>query len=932
VSFVIKKLYFLSFFIGFAFSLSSKIIVTSAESKIAFLTPSSGILIHQPLSVLGGSVDATIPGTNALRGGVLTLKDGKIEIGGLSGTFSGSFDPSLQGELFMQNGDSLSGDAGCLLKKISILGGGVVLSGWIDAREGIFLRDSGSSLSLYLENRLFSSISLNGGRLTLLSSLRMDNGKTIQGPGTVILNGASLFLSLGGSVGQGSVVFVQSGGLVLEDTLSLSGKITFSAENGARESFFIAGQGCDLDLSLGGTVYIASGCSLTMENVNIKKLGKGAIILQDSTASLTFIGCTLELATDYYFSRGNLSFIGRNSTVIVGERVCYFNEECKLLVDAISLFFDPLSSTNNNGIQLIEPAEIIVKNGGKVVSISKVYADLSLTIDNSYSVRSGRFDLTKERKLFYRGLKSNSLILDGTNLILNFVDVGVDSGLIHVPTGKSAVLRNVEINNFSPASIKLDPNSNFALGDNALLNISRTVDLNYTLTIDGNVTISGFGEALNLVGYGKIFVRSGATVTFHNMTIAGLGNNYGRFVFESDTSTAIFKNVTLLLSDNYDHEKGVLKFVGSDSFVVTGKNTFSCIKKGVCIVDGVNLFYDPLAFPDTANIQPRSHDGLNIQCLQEGAVRVVGDVQEQGSLEITTSEYVLQHDEAISSQRHLSILGSGDECTVTGNGYSLILPYLPEPSIFVSANKNVHFCNIEFRDFSCEIFNLEKNSSISLGDGVVIKLNRDIVLSLPMNITGNVIFDLQGHDLRFEPGVSCSVASGATVTFKNGKFGGLSNELTPVDLSFGAKCVLQDMECFLDKDYSILNGDLIFQGSNFITTYKNTFAFLSSGLCTIKRQSSVSFYQGSTFLFAPEDRGRIVFEDKSSVLILYDATLVVRKNIMRLHSGLMKLFGHCVLDGGSAVESSGILINDKTFDIQVDYKATLEVVGEVVNY
>jgi hypothetical protein len=542
--------------------------------------------------------------------------------------------------------------------------------------------------------------------------------------------------------------------------------------------------------------------------------------------------------------------------------------------------------------------------------------------------------LTQDKKLFFRGLSANSLMLDGANLQFNFVmgSEVINTGLITIAAGKSATIRNVEINNFSPSCIELGADASLAFGDGVVLNFSRSVDLNYTLTIDGDVTMYGQGETVNLEDGGHIFVRSGSTLTVQGLAIKGLGNMQGRFILESDTSTIIFKDVTLSLSGDYDHKKGTCRFVGSDSTVVTGKNIFKFSDKALCVVDAVTVSYDPLSFPDAGNIQPRSHDGINMRFERDGVVRLVGDVRTQGNLLILFNHYQLQRDELISFKRPVSFSGGSDSCVVDGAGFSLMLPFSPEKTIIVPDGKSVVFTHVELKDFSWDALNLGKNATVSFGDGVVIKLARDLTWSKAVNFSGNVIFDLQGHELRFIPGILCQVAPGATITFRNGSFWRLSNESFPLVMSESSTLILQDMECSLSGDYSFMVGNLLFVGSTFIGTYKHNFSFLSSGVCTIKKQSSVSFFEGSRFLCAPIGSGRIVFEENSSVLVLNDATFATTGNGVSLDTGMIKLFGHCVLDGGREQESAGMLINDQTFDVQVDYKATLDVEGLVVNY
>jgi hypothetical protein len=98
----------------------------------------------------------------------------------------------------------------------------------------------------------------------------------------------------------------------------------------------------------------------------------------------------------------------------------------------------------------------------------------------------------------------------------------------------------------------------------------------------------------------------------------------------------------------------------------------------------------------------------------------------------------------------------------------------------------------------------------------------------------------------------------------------------------------------------------------------------------IKKQSNLYLDSDSIFCFSSISK-QFLFEDKTSVFSLNNSTFSIGSPGLFLQKGTLKAEGICVLDGGNGVGAQGLVIEDKSFDILVDYKASLDLKGLITN-
>ncbi len=911
--------------------MGAEIITTGLSSKITLLNISSSIVFNSPVRAFCGFFDAHSSGEAPFQGDLLKLSNARIEISSVKGLLSGYLDPAKKGSLDLLAGDSFWGDSGCLLSSISATGNPVILAGWVDFSSPLILKSSETTLFLSLENNILSDISLNGGTLALLRDTTFNKAFFINGPGIVSLGGQVLSFALGARIISSPLIIVGSGDLVLNDALRLSSSLTFSALDLLKNKFHIKGQGNILDLSFGGTLSVPRGSVLTIQDTSIKGLGAGSIVAEDG-AAINFVGCTIFLSSDYTFSCGNITFIGENSTMVVGDKVCSFDGSCLLVVDGVFLYYDPLSALNANGITVFDPDRISAVRGAGVLSINKKYSDLGLVFDDTSNVCSGRFDISSDNKLFFRGLFTENLTIDGSDLFLNSVNIaaGEVSAQIVVPENKTAILRNCVINNFQPESISLGRNASLSFGDNVELVVTKKIALTSHMRIAGNVTMYGCSDILDLSAVGSFVISDGATLVLQDFVINGLGNNAGKFILEGNSSSVIFKNVTIVLSDDYDHSLGVFKFQGSDSCILTANKKISFKLRGKCVIDGVTLFYDSLSYPDMGNINPMIPDGTSLVFVRGGSISVIHDVLSSGSLSLIDDIYDLQRNEALSVAKKLSFNGASDSCVINGGGFSLSFPFSSEKVICVGDRKSIEFKNIVLKDFYWESIDFGRDSRVSFGDGVFIQLSQELLVSKSLFITGKVVIDLSGHSLNFVDSAQFILAPNAELSLYNGKILDISNVQAPFNIANNATIILHEIECNLSDDFSIAEGNCVIEGNVWISTRQHNFLFSSPNSFVIKKQSTLFLDSDSTFSFSSENK-QFIFEDKSSVLSLRNSTFSVGLPGLFLQKGTLKVEGICVLDGGNGPGAQGLVVENQSFDVFVDYKASLDLKGLITN-
>jgi hypothetical protein len=191
-----------------------------------------------------------------------------------------------------------------------------------------------------------------------------------------------------------------------------------------------------------------------------------------------------------------------------------------------------------------------------------------LPVDITQTTTSLSFDLylSSEHQMF---VTVNST-LDGHGHYIHFSNDRSD--ILNIAPNTTLVLKNVVLKGFSQQALGLGSNSNIIFGDGTVIELFADPDLSMTWTFEGQTTLSGQGEQLNLEApLGNIFVSgAGSALLFDNIIVSGVSGNNIRCT--DNHSTLSFYNTTWILDGNYTLTKG--RFEVLSTFDLVGSYTF----------------------------------------------------------------------------------------------------------------------------------------------------------------------------------------------------------------------------------------------------------------------------------------------------------------------------------------------------------------------
>jgi len=914
-----------SLFFG-CFQIFSAIIASGVSSKIKLTNPASSLVVNSAIQNFTGLV---LDPFSKVKGKSVEIKNGRVEVGNFCGLITGVFDPSNPANLTLDGGRSFWGEVGTKVSGVLIAGAGNQLGGWVEVGAPIVLQDASSVLFLGLSNNLTKDIQLNGGLLRLFSSLECNKGTSIVGSGTVDLSEKAVILRSEASTFSGNITWTGGGQIILYEKAAISGVWTIDAQTVAITK--IEGMGQCLDFSKGGTLVIKAGSNVVFDDVVLQGLKTGSILFEDETAVASFVGCSLQLVADYAIPHGKIIFSGQDSVLIAGDSVCSFGGSSQLVVDGVSLYYDPLNFAHGVGITVEKPANIIELNGGRIASIHKRDIAPRLIVDGSI-VGFGQMDITAEKPLWFRGLSGDLLDLQGSGLVLHCANDLAQKGsaLIVLDDKKRATLRDVVINNFDPQVVKYGNDADIFFGDNTELVLSHAVTFQKPLHIVGNAILRGCGDIVD-ISSGQISVAANSSLVLQDIVLVGLGNSLGTIVLHDATSSVIFKNVTLVLNDDYNQAAGKWFFQGSSSTIITGNYLATFDQNAQCVFDGVNVEYDPLSYPDQHNIRAQFAGASNLIFSKGGSLSLVNESRVAGNLDITVSSYTLQRNEMLTTVRPMQIVGDDSVCTIDGQGFSLLFAFSNSPVLRVAAGRKLVLQNVVLQDFQSAHVFLGTGASLEFGDNVAVKFSRDFRLSSTISISGKTVIDCGGNKIIFDPGCGFVLGNSGVLELRNGHLENLKGAQDMFVANTASKVVLQDMMCTLSGDFTFSQGCLEVGGWCTFLTHQHVFKYNSRAPLVIKSHATLSFEEGSQFfLDVPLAKSGLLFADKSSCLRLASTSLSVGRKGLVFDQGLLQVEGTCVVNGGIAKGCAGVTFKEKTFDVAVSLKSLLDLQGLII--
>jgi len=205
-------------------------------------------------------------------------------------------------------------------------------------------------------------------------------------------------------------------------------------------------------------------------------------------------------------------------------------------------------------------------------------------------------------------------------------------------------------------------------------------------------------------------------------------------------------------------------------------------------------------------------------------------------------------------------------------------------------------------------------------NNITLVCNSSILLTGSVTFQGNCVIEGNTNVIDLGSG-SITVDSDSTLYIKNAIIDGISANISCQDST--STLNLDDTVWIQSDDYSFDSGNLDIVNTN-IFTGKKVFTFETTGTCLIHQNSRLAFDSGMTFSYNTTSRNALVFENRLSVLELYETAIYSVSPAFQLKKGTVVVNGTCPVFNNAAVSSNGILIGSGTFADNVTLKILSE--------
>ena len=315
------------------------------------------------------NINSTITGFNGtlvkatganITGSDISFVDGLFEDAGNQILLSALYNPS--GIIRLLGNSTFNAQPGIILQSVVVSGGNNRLVGQPIFSSDISFVDSLTTLTIGIQSQMNKNIQLNGGTLVLLNDLVFADDAFIIGNGTI--HGNKYSVTTGGKPFTWASNINWFTNINLSANTDFSGSFTFNATTNN-----IRGDGYVYNLTAGSVITVASGATLTLDDVVIKGLGNsascGKIILTDSTSKLALTNATIILCDDFTTSNGLVEAQGP-TTVVVQNHTWNFSSTGTLKVDSITLWKDVAGASPCGDITFASGANQWLINNGTI--------------------------------------------------------------------------------------------------------------------------------------------------------------------------------------------------------------------------------------------------------------------------------------------------------------------------------------------------------------------------------------------------------------------------------------------------------------------------------------------------------------------------------------------------------------------------------------
>ncbi|MFA6535264.1 MAG: hypothetical protein WCS92_03345, partial [Candidatus Babeliales bacterium] len=423
------------------------------------------------------------------------------------------------------------------------------------------------------------------------------------------------------------------------------------------------------------------------------------------------------------------------------------------------------------------------------------------------------------------------------------------------------------------------------------LNAQKT-SLSGTWTIGGNVVLNGNGNILDLSNHGKLTIRPNSTLSLENISLKGLGQNFGSLNFMDDTATLRLSNAYLELDNDLSTTIGKI-YVNSPTVVGLKNHNWTLDQNASMTVDGTTLWQDPLDQESGGKIKFGTGSIDNYLTLVSS-----GTIKTATSLEaLTTGTTELQQQITNNSN---AIINLDETVRTDSNAFAYAIKNNSNATIFQSD----HFISVnDGKVTALGAINGSTNvegigllsSPIDLQGGAL-TLASDMILSnqttvessgnfdlqgnaiifggdltLPVNtvikVVSSGVLDGQGHALELSSGAKLIIDNNVTLTLRNMTW--MSHESTwPIEMQTAtSKLTLQSSALCFDRDLTFTQGQMFIHGDVFVTG-TNKFSYASTGTSYVAPHSTLYFDTNSTFSYSPRLTGRHTLSERNLIKLI----------------------------------------------------------------
>jgi hypothetical protein len=506
--------------------LHAELFFSNKESRL-HLSSAAQLKLNTSINNFKGTLK-TDPGAN-IQGSSIVFNHGALESQQQQSTLKGTLDSGAPNSILLQGNDILHAEPGSIIQLISISGANNRIEGQPTFNTPLSLFDPSTSVTLALQKKLNADIILNGGLVFLDDDLRLGDGITIQGPGTIECNQSALEIWGVDGTWSSSLTFINPDAIGINTRLALSSIWTLSGNGN------LNGNGNVLDLSAGGQLVIADGAHIGISDLKIRGLHTNNLLFMGPTSKIDLSGVELELDGNYsttlggIFIDGSVSFLLKNFNFLI-------DQAASITFDGVRGFIDSLDYQNlSQAGQFQAPLPIFVDHIIVGTNLSANLTAGNLTILSSATIAESMGG----------GLGGN-IYLTATYITTSIINnYGGTSG-----TPTSSYLISTII---TTSHVGLDDTFWVPVDKNVIVGADTTIDAS------GNAMFFAHGDQPQLI------VLPNNTLTLQNIELGRINEN--TFNINPSSSLYIGKNVQLELNQNLTFSQGSITFTGQTNLV-----------------------------------------------------------------------------------------------------------------------------------------------------------------------------------------------------------------------------------------------------------------------------------------------------------------------------------------------------------------------------